>query len=288
MPEITIFKLDGKPLTKFIQTIGDWWSDKRRPKQTRLDADAEAYRIKVIEKAKTEARLQSAEDQLAFIERIKQRNIDQEVNRQYNIDAIVQETAKQLEGETVNNEPVNKDWISRFFNIAQDISDQEIQMLWSKILAGEIQQPNSFSLKTLEVLQNLGKKQAEVFQYMCNFVIKEGTAGYIFFSKRNTTHVNSITADNILTLDELGLMNAQEWETRFEFNAINKYHLIKYGHKTLKFITEKLPTTLTLPILSFTTAGYELYNLVTPSFNSEYYQTIITYITKHGFKVQEL
>ncbi|WP_308764314.1 DUF2806 domain-containing protein [uncultured Bacteroides sp.] len=67
------------------------------------------------------------------------------------------------EQEEVSSEKVDQDWATRFFNIVEDISDEEMQNLWAKILAGEIKQPKSFSLRTLEVLRNISKEEAEAF-----------------------------------------------------------------------------------------------------------------------------
>ena len=55
------------------------------------------------------------------------------------------------------------EWVSRFFDIAAGITTEQLQYLWGRILAGEIKQPGSFSLRTLDVLRNLSRKEAESF-----------------------------------------------------------------------------------------------------------------------------
>ena len=37
-----------------------------------------------------------------------------------------------------------------FFNIAEDISSDDMQALWGRIFAGKIKQPKSHSLRTLD------------------------------------------------------------------------------------------------------------------------------------------
>ena len=73
-----------------------------------------------------------------------------------NIDNVTQIAAEQLSQEDfVSEEPVEEDWTTRFFNIVEDISDEEMQRLWGKILAGEVKQPKSYSLRTLELLKKI-------------------------------------------------------------------------------------------------------------------------------------
>ena len=44
------------------------------------------------------------------------------------------------------------DWFVRFFEAVGNVSDETMQNLWAKILAGEIAHPSTFSLKTLDVM----------------------------------------------------------------------------------------------------------------------------------------
>jgi len=64
---------------------------------------------------------------------------------------------------TLNNDKkFSWDWFVRFFEDAGNISDEKMQEIWAKVLAGEIKQPGSFSLRTLEVLRNLSSDEAEI------------------------------------------------------------------------------------------------------------------------------
>ena len=41
----------------------------------------------------------------------------------------------------------------RFFDAVGNVSNEELQKLWGKVLAGEMQQPGSCSLRTMEVIR---------------------------------------------------------------------------------------------------------------------------------------
>lgn len=63
---------------------------------------------------------------------------------------------------SISEEPVNPDWSARFFDYVKNCSDEEVKNLWARILAGEIQQPGQFSLRTLDILRNISKRDAEL------------------------------------------------------------------------------------------------------------------------------
>ena len=88
----------------------------------------------------------------------------QEQKRQLNTENIVRLAAQEgAEDEQVSAEPVEDGWAARFFTSAQDVSNEEMQRLWAKLLAGEVKRPGTFSLRTLEVLRNLSPTEAALF-----------------------------------------------------------------------------------------------------------------------------
>jgi len=117
---------------------------------------------------------------ISIEERTQNRNwIIKNKNVQKNIESITQKAALNLEGEpTVSEEPVNQDWTTRFFDYAEDISNIEMQELWGKILAGEIKQPKSYSLRTLDIIRNLSEDEARVFMKFASLAIN--SSGTLF------------------------------------------------------------------------------------------------------------
>src|SRR5690554_3131042 len=91
-------------------------------------------------------------------ERTQSRIDFKEAKKQLNLESVTAYAAEQLKDEPpVTDEPIDEDWKTRFFNIAEEVSNEEMQALWGRILAGEIKKPKSYSLRTLEVLRNLSK-----------------------------------------------------------------------------------------------------------------------------------
>ncbi len=87
--------------------------------------------------------------QLDFGAAITQRIQFQEEKRQSNIVAVIGQAAQELGDREVQDHEVDHDWTARFFNDVQDVSSEEMQQLWAKILAGEVERPGSTSLRTM-------------------------------------------------------------------------------------------------------------------------------------------
>ena len=72
---------------------------------------------------------------------------------------------------------IDPDWMARFIDCAKDVSDSEMQLLWSKILSGELNKPNSISVMALETLRNMSKSDAETFHKLANFTVIDSDGG---------------------------------------------------------------------------------------------------------------
>ena len=81
-----------------------------------------------------------------------------------------------------------------------------LQNLWAKILAGEVAQPSTFSLKTIDVMRNLSKKDAELFIKMCSHSFMSSTTNYFFPVEDEFMQAVGIQYEDIMKLSELGLM----------------------------------------------------------------------------------
>ena len=137
-------------------------------------AEGQAGALPVIAEAQENARRRLAnpeviiEGEFAVTEVIEQRVRFQEEKRQQNIAAIVTQAAAQLpDGEVEDREP-DHDWTARFFSEAQDVSSEQMQLLWAKVLAGEVEHQGSTSVQTLGILKNLDRKTAEIFARLCS------------------------------------------------------------------------------------------------------------------------
>lgn len=95
----------------------------------------------------------------------------------------------------------------RFYDIVGNISDEEMQAIWARILAGEIHRKGTYSLQLLDILKKFTQKQAELFNRVCSHCFISGDNVYIPNDNEYLQFAN-ITYQDILDLDALGLINS--------------------------------------------------------------------------------
>ena len=100
------------------------------------------------------------------------------------------------------------DWFMRFYEAVGNVSDEEMQRVWAKLLAEEVNRPGSFSLETLDVVRNLSKQDAELFTKICKHCIQSSNQGLYLPRYDNYLEKCGITYSEILRLDEIGLVNS--------------------------------------------------------------------------------
>ncbi|MYF45076.1 MAG: DUF2806 domain-containing protein [Rhodobacteraceae bacterium] len=92
----------------------------------------------------------------------------QEQKRLANAKSVIFKAAQELGDKEVPDQEPDHDWTARFFSFVQDVSSEEMQILWAKILAGQVERPDSMSLRTLGVLQEMDRNTAELFEKFCS------------------------------------------------------------------------------------------------------------------------
>ena len=103
------------------------------------------------------------------------------------------------------------DWLVYFSDRCRLVSDQEMQGLWSRVLAGEANSPGAFSKRTLNFLPNLEKAEAESFTRLCGFVcVVEGNPQPLIHKVQDQIHKQQdLTFDSLKHLEAIGLIHFQ-------------------------------------------------------------------------------
>lgn len=109
------------------------------------------------------------------------------------------------ENVVLSEESYNFDWFIRLYENAGNVSEQQIQELWARILANEIKKPNSYSLLTLEKMKNMGKQEAELFKKIVSHCVFRGYHGFLPAYDQYTESCG-ISYSDIMYLSEHGLM----------------------------------------------------------------------------------
>src|ERR1700674_5645067 len=64
--------------------------------------------------------------------------------------------------------PISEDWLNAFESEAAQMSSEQMQRLFGRILAGEIRQPSSYSIKTIKLMAQVDNRAATLFSRLCS------------------------------------------------------------------------------------------------------------------------
>lgn len=99
------------------------------------------------------------------------------VGKRLNIERTVQfaiedlQTAPMLPPSDSRRDDISPDWLNIFESEAQNMSTEQAQRLFGKILSGEIRRPGSFSMRTVKLLAELDNDAAEAFVVACSVAV---------------------------------------------------------------------------------------------------------------------
>ena len=173
-----------------------------------------AIGIKRNAKAEAEAKRILAEADIETEElkhRSTQRLLLERMVLQSNLENIVIKSIPYL-NEDHDTERIDDDWLFNYITNCQMISDDELQELWAKILAGEANESGSFSKRTVNYMKDINKDDAELIENLCNFVWKIDNASLSLPMILDHEVKNSIYVDNgidfakIDRLSEIGII----------------------------------------------------------------------------------
>ena len=195
-------KLDAGDLTKPADTLIAKISEA-------LGGYFEPWQKRRLARANADVARINAESQIEVTDiqrRAMLRWVAEEGARQANIERIT-EQAIPLLGQNAAPQNLESDWITNFFDKARVVSDTDMQQLWSRILAGEATAPGTFAKRTVNVLGELDKSDALLFESLCGFVWNFGTGVPLIqdFSYEPIV-TRGITFESLGHLDALGLI----------------------------------------------------------------------------------
>ena len=203
-----------KPATVLIEKISDAVGGVFKPFQMVRVAKAEAE----VGRIRAENKIQVTE----LHRRAMHRFFEEEAKRQSNIEDITQKALPLLE-EQSSPQNVEDDWITNFFDKCRIVSNKDMQQLWARVLAGEANTPGAFSKRTVNLLADLDKGDAELFVRLCGFCWMMGAVTPLVFDVQNEIYNRrGINFNSVNHLESLGFI---------QFNDVTGYRKIRQPKK---------------------------------------------------------
>ncbi len=120
-------KIVNNFVDKISHAAGIWWEPKQKVRLA--EAEAKADLIREVGEIKVEAVKELAERAGKCI-------VYEELRKQSNMESIIDKAILAI-NEEAKPQDLQDDWIANFFDKCRLVSDEQMQVLWAKILAGE-------------------------------------------------------------------------------------------------------------------------------------------------------
>lgn len=161
----------------------------------------------------------------------------------------------------------SNEWAAHFYDSAKDCSDDEIRVIWSKILAGEIQSPGKYYKRTLTNLKQIEKHEAEWFVNLCKYTI--GDCQVPAF----VSHNDIIPYNQIQSLMDCGFLNATEclWEIYADC-------IIPLKGKQIQIRLKQKDKAVNLRTLTLTDTGMQICQLIQTNSEDDFVNKLVDVI----------
>ena len=208
MPGNLVVKAGGltRPATVLIEKIS-----------AAVGGIAEPYQIVRVAKAEAKAERIRAESEIDIADlrlRALNRFAAEETRKQLNMENIVRGALPRLT-DGAEPEKMEDDWITNFFEKSRIVSDNEMQELWSRVLAGEANNSGSFSRKTINILHDMDGQAADLFRAVCGFswsIAGRGSELLVYLQSDDAREIyvaEGINLPSLMDLQALGLLSLE-------------------------------------------------------------------------------
>ncbi|QFZ93193.2 DUF2806 domain-containing protein [Synechococcus elongatus] len=181
---------------------------------------------------------------------------------------------------------VDEDWLFRWRDSASQVSNDLLQSLWGRVLAGEVKSPGSFSLRTLDFLKNLTQKEAEKIARLSRFIV----INTIFRGAEKILEDEGIDIEFLLKMQELGIISGVDSVgliTQLKSMRESDFFCVMRSNSIVLLIKHNDPQKVfTLPTYHVTSMGKEIFRLGVFEPHIEYLEEVGKHIKSQGFTVE--
>lgn len=211
--------------------------------------------------------------------------LQKELNIQKTV-ALTLEEASQISDEQVSDEEVDPDWFTQWRENAQNVSKEDMQRVWAKILAGEIKAPGRFSLRTLGYVSLMSQHDAKLIDKIAPFAFNK-----LIFQIKNEDWVKlEVTIGELIELEDIGIISGAVsigFTRTIASQDPDKFSSVQVCHNKVVIITHNDPSEkLTMGVINITRVGREIILMGNSKANENYIKIVAELIKSKGFEVE--
>lgn len=293
--EIEIMAEDGKLIninldTKGLSGLSDGVKSFADMISREVGAFTKPIHTKRMAKANAESAIIAAEGQIKLTD-VQQRGLRRvaitEGRRQINIESIAQKAIPHI-SDNAKAEKVDHDWLDNFFDKSRHTSNPELQQIWAKLLAGEVNRPTSVSKRTINLVAQLDSKDAKLFTEFCSYVWVIFLPTLLIFDiSDGMLGSNGVSFESLKHLDVLGLLSFESLSGYQRNNLAKQFTISYYGrYLVMELPAEKNALAIGHALLSET--GTQLINICSPTPSEGHYLSVVKRFMDQGYIMNSL
>lgn len=215
----------------------------------------------------------------ALSQRAGRRLVAEEINKQKNMEDVVQRADEILQAEpapTADGEESDQGWIEECLDGAGKAYHENLKNYWARLLAGEIKHPGFYSLRAIDFMKKLSKKDAERIRRICQYVMYDNKGDAVIFKY----DAEEISYGDLSFLMELRLLDSSSFVVKQYKFETGEGHAFLFKNN-VGFLIKVKKREYDLPIYSFTELGKEILTIIDDTgVNLDYLKNFATEITK--------
>lgn len=254
----------SKPATVLIEKVCNAVGIVYEPTRIRRQATA----VAAAERTIALSRIEISDLERRAIERL----VSQEARKQDNIEKIAFDAATAIRPDA-KPEKIDEDWIAHFFDQCANVSNVEMQALWSRLLADEAAAPGSISKRTVNLVATLDKADATLFSALCQFAWDfAGPVPIIFDPDAQIYQNQGLTFIGLKHLDSIGLISFDSLGGYQQFTQQNMRRMRAnyFGQPHILEFTTDIQKAVEIGKVIFTHAGQQLFTVINPQQNPQF------------------
>lgn len=215
------------------------------------------------------------------------------LKEQVNVEDVLGIAIDQLSKSEPRSDPQgvpDDDWLAALRNEAAQRSSDEMKLAFGKILAGEIESPGTYSIRTVRTLGMMDTNTAALFRKLCSMIFVIPNLKSIAIAPGNNSQGNALKEFGVSffelnTLQENGLI-IPDYNSWIEFTVVGETEgeILCGGSGVKLFLRDKKDKTFKLKVhgVVLSSIGEELYKVVDLEENPQYFEKVASSLKGNG------
>lgn len=226
-------------------------------------------------------------------------NLEQDLKHYTNQRNIIQKAILNVD-EDVEANNVDDDWLLYFFDKAKNVSSEEMQNVWAKMLSEEFNKPQSIPKSLLHTISIIDARSAMSFNKICQFNVEvNGNKNLLLDNSIMETYLKEIDVgfNDLSELEKYGLIASTSFEFTIKlanaFFSLDNGNVYKISCKKLETQSNKIKRIgiytdrIKVGKYIFTNDGKSLFNAINVR-QSQYMDIIIKNIYTEEYDIEKI